>query len=141
MIELPKQILDIVHYTIQDSVKKIYRNGIEMEKGAVMTARRIEKNRNLYEKYFNFWINYPDLFLDFIKSPKSHFNLFVYQRLFIRLAMRYPRLFVIAPRAFSKSFISILALYLMCIFKPGGKYFIVAPGKARTIVPCYCEVA
>lgn len=46
--------------------------------------------------------------------------------------MRYGRLCVIAPRAFSKSFISILALYLLCIFRPGGKYFIVAPGKAQS---------
>lgn len=46
--------------------------------------------------------------------------------------MRYGRLFVIAPRAFSKSFISILALYLMSMFKPGGKFFIVAPGKAQS---------
>ena len=32
----------------------------------------------------------------------------------------------------SKSFISILALYLACIFRPGIKLFICAPGKAQS---------
>jgi hypothetical protein len=141
MIEMPEVMLNTVHYVVTNTAKKIYRNGVEMEKGAVMTSRRIEKNRKLYETYFNFWIQYPDLFLDFIKPLNSHFQLFFYQRLFIRLALRYPRLFVIAPRAFSKSFISILALYLICMFKPNGKYFIVAPGKARKIAPCRRETA
>ena len=46
--------------------------------------------------------------------------------------MRYGRVLVIAPRAFSKSFISILAMYLMCIFRPGLKCFICAPGKSQS---------
>jgi hypothetical protein len=96
---MPEIILNTAHYAVVNTIKKIYRNGIEMEKGAVMTSRRIEKNRKLYETYFNFWIQYPDLFLDFIKPLSSHFQLFFYQRLFIRLALRYPRLFVVAPRA------------------------------------------
>ena len=32
----------------------------------------------------------------------------------------------------SKSFISILGMYLMCIFRPGIKLFICAPGKAQS---------
>lgn len=130
MIEQPNTILSIAHYTFQKAGKKIFRKGIEMEKGAIMSTRRVEQNRELYEKYFEYWMIYPDCFIDFIKPINSNFNLYFYQRLFLRLALRYPRLFVIAPRAFSKSFISILALYLMAMFKPGGKYFIVAPGKA-----------
>lgn len=130
MIFLPQDVKNCIHSTVVKTDQKIMRYGIEMEKGAVTSKQRIEKNRELYEKYFEFWINYPDCFLDFIKPVNSHFHLFFYQRLFLRLVMRFPRLFTIAPRAFSKSFLTIFGLYLMAMFKPGGKYFIVAPGKA-----------
>ena len=46
--------------------------------------------------------------------------------------MRHGRVCVIAPRAFSKSFISILGMYLMCMLRPGIKVFICAPGKAQS---------
>ena len=99
MILLPNEILNMEHHINVENSQKVYRYGIEMEKGAVMSEDRFEKHRDLYEKYFNLWINYPDLFLDFIKPTNSKFKLYFYQRLFLRLAMRYARLFVIAPRA------------------------------------------
>lgn len=128
----PNTILNTAHYVVNKVTNRYYRNGIELEKGAIVTEKRIEKHRELYKKYCEFWSIYPDLFLDTIKRQDSNFNLFFYQRLFLRMTMRYGRLCVIAPRAFSKSFISILALYLLCMFRPGGKYFIVAPGKAQS---------
>lgn len=58
----PNTILNTVHYVVNKVTKKYYRNGIELEKGAIITERRIEKNRKLYEKYCEFWSVYPDLF-------------------------------------------------------------------------------
>lgn len=46
--------------------------------------------------------------------------------------MRYRDIYVTAPRAFSKSFITILGLMLQCIFMPGTKRFICAPGKSQS---------
>jgi hypothetical protein len=46
--------------------------------------------------------------------------------------MRYKKIFVTAPRAFSKSFITILGLILQCIFMPGTKRFICAPNKNQS---------
>ena len=43
--------------------------------------------------------------------------------------MRYKEVFITACRAFSKSFISILGIFLQCIFIPGTKRFICAPNK------------
>lgn len=131
MIKTPNQILNTVHYVLKDSVKKYYRKGVELEKGAIITEKRIEQNRELYEKYCAFWSVYPDLFLSTIARTDRHFNLFFYQRILLRMITRYGRVCIIAPRAFSKSFISILGLYLLCIFRPGGKYFIVAPKKEQ----------
>ena len=45
--------------------------------------------------------------------------------------MRYRYHYCTAPRAFAKSFLSILALYLRCIFLPRSKVFICAPGKEQ----------
>lgn len=43
-------------------------------------------------------------------------------------------------RAFSKTFISILAMYLICMFRPGSKVFICAPKKERMIAPSYSNI-
>jgi hypothetical protein len=45
--------------------------------------------------------------------------------------MRFKDIYVTAPRAFSKSFITILALILQCVFMPGTKRFICAPNKTQ----------
>ena len=45
--------------------------------------------------------------------------------------MRFKDIYVTAPRAFSKSFITILAMILQCIFIPGTKRFICAPNKTQ----------
>lgn len=131
-VMLPSQILAVTHIVVKNATQKFYKDGIELEKGAIITERRIDRNRGLYEKICNLWSVYPDLFIDLITPSISHFKLFFYQRYFLRLCMRYGRLVVIAPRAFSKSFISILAMYLMCMFRPGIKLFICAPGKAQS---------
>lgn len=117
---------------IVSSTLKVYRDDIEMEKGAILSAARIEKNRALYEKYSEFFSAYPDCFLDMIKPKDSGFHLFEYQRAFLRACMRYRYLYVTAPRAFSKTFICILALLLKCIFQPGSKLFICAPKKEQS---------
>ena len=140
-IELPKSILAAAGTGIQTVVKKFFKNGIELEKGAVLTEQRIDKHRELYEQICQFWSVYPDCFLDGISREDSHFKLFFYQRIFLRVIMRHGRICVIAPRAFSKSFISILGMFLMCMFRPRIKVFICAPGKERMVAPCYREVA
>lgn len=140
-IILPQTILNTVHYTIKKTVEKFYKNGVELEKGALITNKRIDKNREIYEKIYNYWMCYPDMFLQLITPSDSHFKLYFYQRIFLRLIMRHGRICVIAPRAFSKSFVSVLGMYLLCIFRPKIKVFICAPGKALKLVPCCREVA
>ena len=45
--------------------------------------------------------------------------------------MRFKDVFITAPRAYSKSFITILALFLQCVFIPGRKVFICANTKQQ----------
>lgn len=140
-IDQPSFLLSLAATALKSTAKKYYRDGVEMEKGAIITERRIEKHRELYETICHYWSIYPDCFVDALTPTNSHFKLYFYQRIFLRVILRHGRVCVIAPRAFSKSFISILGMYLMCIFRPGIRVFICAPGKERTIAPCYREVA
>ena len=48
-IQTPNQILSAVHHAIKKVTQKFYKDGIELEKGAIITERRIKKNsRQIY---------------------------------------------------------------------------------------------
>ena len=116
----------------QDCIQRGYKNGIEIEKGVVTTEEFLSKNFDNLGEMMSIFTAYPDVFLDFITPEDSNFQLFFYQRVTLRAIMRYKDIYVTAPRAFSKSFITILGLMLQCIFMPGTKRFICAPGKGQS---------
>lgn len=113
----------------QDKIGK--REDVIIEKGVVLTEDYLEQNQDLFSKYAQMFSAYPDIFLDTISSESDSFSLFYYQRIILRALMRYKEVYVCACRATSKSFLSILALYLQCIFMPGTKRFIVATYKRQ----------
>lgn len=108
-----------------------YEYGIE--KNVVLTKENVELNRELIEKYVQYFSAYPDIFLDLILPAESDFTLFFYQRIFLRACMRFKFHHCTASRAYSKSFLSILAGILRCIFLPGQKGAIVAPGANQGV--------
>ncbi len=130
-ILFPNQILDTMHYVVGKVSKEFMRDGVPLEKGAVISERRIDKNFELYSKYCELWSVYPDLYIKIITPTTSKFRLKFFQIIFLRACLRYGRILTIAPRAAGKSFICILALYLICIFRPGSHVFQCAPGKAQ----------
>ena len=110
-------------------IQKATRDGTEVEKGVVLTKDYIERHEKEISELMDIYIAYPDLYLDTIKPVDSTMELFFYQRIVLRAIMRFEEVYVVACRAFSKSFITILALILQCIFIPGTKRFICAPNK------------
>lgn len=110
---------------------RIYRDGIELEKGAIITESFLEKNENFLAGQLDLWTVYPDTYLDTITPKNQNIALFMYQRIFLRACMRYNQLYITAARATSKTFLSLLAKYLQCIFIPGHRSFIVAPNKSQ----------
>lgn len=100
------------------------REGIKIDKGAVITQDELEKNFDLFVKSFDEFKWNPDLFIDLITPKSSKFKLLPYQRIFLRGCMRYRYNYVCACRAFSKSFLSVLAEYLRCMFFPGSKVLV-----------------
>ena len=116
----------------RQSIKRIMRDGVEIEKGVTLTIPYLEENKDQFRNLMDIFTAYPDVFLDIIKPKDSNFELFFYQRITLRALMRYKDVYVTAPRAFSKSFITILGLMLQCIFMPGTKRFICAPNKNQS---------
>ncbi len=88
-------------------------------------------------KYIAFWREYPDLFVDFMvrgfdtEVKENQFNFFYYQRVFLRAIMRYQYVYLVCPRAFSKSFLSVMALMIRCILYPGIHLFVTSGGKEQ----------
>ncbi len=89
---------------IDNSLKKI---GI--------SQARIESCMPRLRQQIAFWREYPDLFVDFMcgtdadgHKPKETLNLFFYQRVFLRAAIRHRLAYCVFPRAYSKSFLSFL---------------------------------
>ena len=82
-------------------------------------------------EYIAFWREYPDLFVDFMKGPDNNFNLFFYQRVFMRAAMRHKYVYAVFPRAYSKSFLAIMILMIRCILYPRCKLFVTSGGKEQ----------
>ena len=84
-----------------------------------------------------YWREYPDMFVDFMAGKwraepvKETLNLFFYQRVFLRIAMRYKYVYAVFPRAYSKSFLAVLILMIRCILYPGAKLFVTSGGKEQ----------
>ena len=119
---------DVAQFNTQD---KIYHDGIELEKGVVITPYFLDKNQDLIMDCIQIFSAYPDIFLDLITPADQTLRLFPYQRLFLRACMRYTSIYITAARATSKTFLSILAKYLQCIFLPNHVGSIVAPNKQQ----------
>ena len=108
-----------------------YKEGVEIEKGVILNEEYLESNESSIGDVMSFFTAYPDIFIDLISPEGCGIKLFFYQRIFLRAAMRFQTVYVTACRAWSKSFLTILALFLQCIFIPGRKVFICAPNKSQ----------
>jgi hypothetical protein len=64
-------------------------------------------------------------------DKKLTFNLFFYQRVFLRAAMRNKYVYAVFPRAYSKSFLSVMILMIRAILYPGADLFSTAGGKEQ----------
>lgn len=128
---MDKKILLPAERLVDSNIKIGQRDGTIIEKGVILNENYLEKNMEKIGNVMSIFSAYPDIYLDIIKPQDSSFTLFFYQRITLRALMRFKDVFGTAPRAFSKSFITILAMILQCIFIPGTKRFICAPNKTQ----------
>lgn len=115
-------LADIMAMTLSSDVRK---EGLSEE--------RIKAQIPILRQYVAYWREYPDMFVEFLCGPNNpeNFNLFFYQRVFLRAAMRHRYMYATFPRAYSKSFLSVLVLMLRCILFPNGHFFVTTGGKEQ----------
>ena len=75
--------------TPNEFVERAERDGIELEKGAAITTEYLNRNYEDLCNWVNFFTAYPDIYLDIIKPADSEFSLFFYQRMTLRVVMRF----------------------------------------------------
>ena len=98
-----------------------------------LSEERIKAIVPIAREYISFWREYPDIFVEFLCGEKneSNFKLYFYQRVFLRAVMRHRYAYATFPRAYSKSFLSVLVLMLRCILYPGSHLFVTTGGKEQ----------
>ena len=97
----------------------------------VITPQYVEENRQWFEDLVRLITLYPDYLIDFITPENSYFKLYFYQRLFLRVCMRFREVSGTFPRAFSKSFLDFLAMNIRGIVQPRSKGFTCADTKKQ----------
>lgn len=87
-----------------------------------------------YRELIAYWRVYPDRLVDYYLSLGNPYNFkfIFYQRLFLRALFRHKYVYATFVRAWSKSFMSVMALMLKAILYPGAKLFTVAGGKQQS---------
>ena len=104
----------------------------KMTKKTGISEERIKAQIPIIRQYVAFWREYPDIFVEFLcgNNPEN-FHLFFYQRVFLRAVMRHRYAYATFPRAYSKSFLSVLILMLRCVLFPGAHLFVTTGGKEQ----------
>ena len=97
-----------------------------------LSEERIRAQIPYLRQYIAFWREYPDLFVEFLCGDNpQNFKLFFYQRVFLRAVIRHRYAYATFPRAYSKSFLSVLILMIRCILFPGSHLFVTTGGKEQ----------
>lgn len=96
-----------------------------------LSEERLKEQLPHLRYLIGFFREYPDYFIDFVKGPNSSFKFYFYQRIFLRVVMRHRYVYATFPRAYSKSFLSMMVLMLRCIFYPGAELFVTTGGKEQ----------
>ena len=103
-----------------------------------LSEERIDAILPTVRKYVAFWREYPDIFVDFLVRGTAEedktdetFHFYFYQRVFLRAVMRHQYIYAVFPRAYSKSFLSVMALMVRCILFPRSNLFVTSGGKEQ----------
>jgi hypothetical protein len=100
-----------------------------------LSEERLKPLIPVLRDYIAYWREYPDMFVDFLQGgdsgiiPENGLKFYFYQRVFLRAAMRYKYVYMVFPRAYSKSFLSVLTLMCRCVLYPRAKLFVTSGGK------------
>ena len=102
-----------------------------------LSEERVDAILPVVRRYIAFWREYPDLFVDFMvrgnttEKKDGEFRFYFYQRVFLRTVMRYQYVYAVFPRAYSKSFLTVMSMMIRCILYPDAHLFVTSGGKEQ----------
>lgn len=102
-----------------------------------LSEERVRAIMPIVREYIAFWREYPDMFVDFMvrgtrtEVKEGEFHFYFYQRVFLRAVMRHQYVYAVFPRAYSKSFLSVMVLMIRCILYPRSNLFVTSGGKEQ----------
>lgn len=96
-----------------------------------LTEQRVKAQIGPLRDLISFYREYPDIFIDKIKGEDCTFTFLHYQRQFLRAVMRHRYVYATYPRAYSKSFLAMMALFIRCVLYPNSHLFVTTGGKQQ----------
>ena len=121
------------------TLDELVNSSIESQvKIQAITPERLLQCLGSLRKVIAFYRYYPDLLVDFMvqNDPDCTFHFYFYQRIFLRVVMRHRYVYMTFPRAYSKSFLSMMALMIRCVLYPNSHLFVTTGGKERICLLC-----
>ncbi len=114
-----------------DVTNPAFKSFYNVEKSQADKFNKLRVNFHKFLLWASFFLKYPDYFIDMITPKDSHFKLYPYQRIMLRVFFRYQYVFGTFTRGSAKSFAEILANFLLDIMKSGLKNSVTAAGSKQ----------
>lgn len=119
------------------SLKSLLKTTLKIDKTnkvVEIDKDKIRENLESYQDIIAYWRKYPDKFIDYLCSmnPDNTFHFYYFQRIYLRIVMRYKTVYAVFSRGFSKSFLAVLSLMIKAVLYPRAKLATVADGKAQS---------
>lgn len=108
-----------------------FNSFFNVEKSQAEKLNKLKINQYKFMLWASFFLKYPDYFIDMITPKDSYFKLYPYQRIMLRVFFRYQYVFGTFSRGASKSFLEIIANFLLDIMKSGFKNSVTAAGSKQ----------
>ena len=108
-----------------------------------LSEERLREQVPHLRELISFYREYPDLLVDKMLHNDEYkpgqdnpynphnFQFYFYQRIFLRVVMRHRHVYATFPRAYSKSFLSMMVLMLRCVLYPNSQLFVTTGGKEQ----------
>lgn len=85
-----------------------------------------------FRTMLSFFREYPDYFMDYIRTEDTRFKLTPFQRVYLRAFFRNKKVGIVASRGISKTYIDVMANYLKCIMYPKAQLALGMPTQKQS---------
>lgn len=110
-----------------------FLNDVDVQGEYILTPKKVDAHFQEIGTYLNYFLCYPDIFLDILVPVDSEFGLDPDQRIALRSLSRNRRTYMVATRGASKSFLAFASRYLTSMMIPRHDSFVCADIKRQAM--------